>query len=396
MGKKLALEGIRVLDLTHVLSGPYCTMLLADMGAEVIKIEKHGEYDRKAAPLINGESYFYMLLNRNKKSLTLNLKSEKGVEILKDLMTRCDVVVENFRPGVMDKLGIGYDVLKKINPKIIFASISGYGQNSRYPYRAAFDLTAQALSGVMAVTGYPDGPPTRCGFDVGDIIPALFTAFSIVTALHARLNTGMGQGIDVSMVDSLILSQPDQFTNTIAYGKAPGRVDHGGHLVAFPYDVFAAKDDWIVIACWGDPMFERLANLLNMPELLKNSKFATEKDRCTNRSEIRKFIEDWLKDLTAAEAVVHLLDNGIPAADVYDYKCVLESAQVEDRELVKHITHPIAGNIALPGVVPKFSETPGDIRTPSPMLGEHNKEIYADLLGYSEEQVKEFKKDGII
>jgi len=396
MKNKLALEGTRVLDLTHVLSGSYCTMLLADMGAEVIKIEKHGEYDRNAIPLIKGESYFYMVLNRNKKSITLNLKHEKGVEILKQLTAKSDIVVENFRPGVMDKLGIGYDTLKKVNPKIIFASISGYGQNSRYSNRAAYDLTAQALSGVMAITGDPSGPPMRCGFDVGDIIPAIFTAFSIVTALCARMNTGVGQMIDVSMVDSLILCQPDQFTTTKVTGKAPERVECGGHIVAFPYDVFGTKDDWIVIGCWGDPMFAKLAGLIKMPELAEDPRFITEEDRCANRSELRKFIEKWVSNLTAAEAISLLLDNGIAGAEIYNYKQVLESAQVKDRDLVKRIVHPIAGEVDVPGVVPKLSETPGDVRKPSPLLGEHNKEIYTGLLQYSKEQVKKFEKEGVI
>ena len=201
----MALEGVRVLDFSHVLSGPYCTMLLADMGAEVIKIEKQGEYDRIALPLINGESYFFMILNRNKKGITLNLKEPQAIEIAKKLVEQSDVVVENFRPGVMDRLGLGYDTLKQINPKIIFASISGYGQNSPNSSRPAFDLIAQALSGVMKNTGDPNGPPMRCGFDIGDIIPALFTAFAIVTALCARNHTHKGQFIDVAMVDSLIL-----------------------------------------------------------------------------------------------------------------------------------------------------------------------------------------------
>ena len=396
MKRKLALSGVRVLDLTHVLSGPYCTMLLADMGAEVIKVERHGEYDRNAIPLIKGESYFYMVLNRNKKGITLNLKHQKGVEILKQLTARSDVVVENFRPGVMGNLGIGYETLKEINPKIIFASISGYGQGSRYPNRVAYDLTAQALSGVMAITGDPKGPPMRCGFDVGDIIPAIYTAFSIVTALYSRLITGIGQMIDVSMVDSLILCQPDQFMTTMATGKAPERVENGGHIVAFPYDTFAAKDDWIVIGCWGDPMFSNLARSIKMPELTEDPRFITEEGRCTNRAELRNIIEKWLENLTAAEAVGILLDNGVAAADVYNYKQVLESHQAKDRDLVKRIKHPIAGEIDVPGFGPKFSETPGEVRTPSPMLGEHNEEIYTGWLDYSVEQIKEFEKERII
>ncbi len=396
MQNQLALEGIRILDLTHVLSGPYCTMLLADMGAEVIKVEKYGEFDHLALPVIEGESYFFMVLNRNKKGITLNLKHKKGIEILKQLTAKSDVVVENFRPGVMDKLGIGYKTLKKINPKIIFASISGYGQNSRYPNRVAYDLTAQALSGVMAGTGDSDGPPVRSGIDIGDIIPAIYTAFSIMTALYARMVSGIGQMIDVSMVDSLILSQPDQFTTTMATGKAPERMPHGGHIVAFPYDVFATKDNWIVIGCWGDAMFANLARAIKMPELADDPRYLTEQDRCDNRAALRPLIEKWLENLTAAEAVGTLLDEGVTAAGVYDYKQVLESHQAKDRNLIQRIKHPIAGEIDVPGVVPKFSETPGEVRTPSPMLGEHNEEIYKGLLGYSLEQIKELKKEGII
>jgi crotonobetainyl-CoA:carnitine CoA-transferase CaiB-like acyl-CoA transferase len=396
MKKKMALEGIRVLDLTHVLSGPYCTMLLADMGAEVIKIEKHGEYDRSAVPLIRGESYFYMVLNRNKKGITLNLKHEKGVEILKQLTAKSDVVVENFRPGVMENLGIGYEILKNINPNIIFASISGYGQNSRNSRLVAYDLTAQAQSGVMSITGDPKGPPMRCGFDVGDIIPGLYTAFSILAALIARMNTGVGQMIDVSMVDSLILSQPDQFTTTMATGKAPERAEKGGHLVAFPYDAFRTRDEWIVIGCWGDPMFAKLARLIKRPELIEDPRFITEEDRCTNRSQLRKIIEKWLRDFTADEAIVLLRDHGVGVAEILDYKQVLESDQTKDRDLIQPIVHPIAGEIEVPGFGPKFSETPGGVRTPAPTLGEHNEEVYSGLLGYSLEQIKEFEKEGII
>ena len=396
MKNRMALEGVRVLDLTHVLSGPYCTMLLADMGAEVIKIEKQGEYDRNAIPLIKGESYFYMVLNRNKKGITLNLKHNKGVEILKQLTAKSDVVVENFRPGVMDKLGVGYETLKEVNPKIIFASISGYGQESRNSNLVAYDLTAQAQSGVMAITGDPEGPPMRCGFDVGDIIPGIYTSFSILAALIARRHTGVGQMIDVSMVDSLVLSQPDQFTTTMVSGKAPERVENGGHLVAFPYDAFRTKDDWIVIGCWGDPMFAKLARLLKRPELIEDPNFSTEEDRCANRSELRKIIEKWLSNFTAAEAIALLRDHDVGTAVVYDYKQVLESGQAKDRELVKRIVHPIAGEIDVPGFGPKFSQTPGDVRTPSPLLGEHNEEIYTGILDYSLKQIREFEKEGII
>lgn len=396
MTTRMALEGYRVLDFTHVLTGPYCTMLLADMGAEVIKIEKQGEYDRTAFPMINGESYYFMVLNRNKKGITLNLKEPQGIEIAKKLVEDSDVVVENFRPGVMARLGLGYDCLKQINPQIVFASISGFGQNSPNSSRPAFDLIAQALSGVMKNTGDPNGPPMRCGFDIGDIIPAILTAFAIVTALCARNHTQKGQYIDVAMVDSLILSQQDYFTITKATGEAPIRAEKGGHPVAFPYDAFRTKDDWVAIACWGDYMFPKLATLIGMPQLADESEFKTEKRRCRNRSACRPYIEEWLRDLTTAEALALLDENGVPASEIYDYKQVLESEQVKIRDLVQRIQHPVAGEIDVPGVAPKLSETPGKVFQPSPLLGEHNEEIYCDLLNYSIDQIEEFKKEGVI
>lgn len=370
---KQPLDGIRVLDFSRVLAGPYCTMLLGDMGAEVIKIERPetGDDTRHFGPFQNGESGYFMFLNRGKKSIEMNLKDPSDRESLIELIKEADVIVENFRPGVMEGLGLDYESLKEVNNRLIYCSISGFGQYGPLKKRPAYDLVAQAMGGIASITGYPDNPPTRSGASLGDMSAALYAAYGVMVALFHRERTGVGQAIDVAMVDSIFSLLEHNVMRYTSEGVIPERIG-SRHPISAPFDVYESKEGYVVIATANDSLFARLCKVMNKEELLEDERFKTDILRGQNESELKEIIEDWLSSYTAEEAVDLINEAGVPSSTILNIAEICESDHVREREMLLEIDHPIAGKTRIPGNPVKLSATPVRVKSPSPALGEHN------------------------
>lgn len=392
-----ALEGVRVLDLTRVLAGPFCTMMLADMGAEVIKIEVPGKGDdsRQFGPFVNGESSYYMNLNRNKKSVTLNLKG-RGRNIFLQMVKKADVVVENFRPGTMEKLGVGYDVLKEVNPGIVYACVSGFGHYGPYKDRAGYDIIAQAMSGLMSTTGWPGGEPTRTGTAMGDVLAGLSVTIGILAALRHRDRTGQGQKVDVALVDSAVASLEIITQIYLAEGRVPERIGNRYESV-YPYDSFRAKDGSVVIGAGNDKLWQLLCEVMGDPDLAFKPEYDKNFKRVQRHSELKPIVEAWTQSLTVDEIVDKLLEAGVPAAPIYDIPRVVSDPHIAGaREMFVEVEHPKAGKMKITGCHIKLSETKPCIRTPAPLLGQHNREVYQGLLGLSDEELAALQAESII
>ena len=396
---KSALGDITVLDLTRVLAGPYCTMMLADFGANVIKIEMPGKGDdtRAFAPFKNGESLYYANVNRNKKGITLNLKSEEGKKIFLDMVKKADVVVENYRPGVMDKLGVGYDVLKEVNDKIIYAAVSGFGCYGPYSKRPGYDIIAQATGGLMSITGEPGGQPLRVGNAMGDVLGGLNLTIGILTALHARTLTGKGQRVDVALVDAVVASLETGLQRYMASGKQPELMGNR-YASAYPYDSFEAKDGRFVIGCANDKLFTALCTkVLGREDLLTNPKFETNLKRCDNHTELKPEIEKWTREHTVDECVELILDAGVPAAPINDLKRVTTDKHIIGaREMLVPMNHPVIGEMKVNGNPVTIMDTSADITHPAPTLGEYNEAVYGELLGLTKEDIDKLAADKVI
>ena len=393
-----ALEGITVLDLTRVLAGPFCSMMMADMGANVIKIEETGKGadERQMGPFVNGESVYYMNLNRNKKGVSLNLKSPKGKQIFKDLVKKADVVLENYRPGTMAKLGLGYEVLSEINPGIIYAAVSGFGQYGPYTKRPGYDIISQAMSGLMSTTGWPGGAPTRTGTAMGDVLGGLSVTIGILSAIYNRSHTGRGQVVDVALVDSAVASLEIINMIYLAEGRLPQRIGNRYESV-YPYDSFQAKDDLVIIGGGNDKLWSLFAKHIGHPELVDHPDYARTRDRVKNHVAVKEIVEAWTKNKTVAEIVEELLAAGIPAAPIYNIDQVVADPHIAGaREMFVETVHPKAGPLKLTGSHIKFSETKSAIRATSPGLGEHNEEILSSMLGMSKAEIDELKSEGVI
>ena len=388
MSKK-ALGDIIVLDLTKVLAGPYCGSILADFGATVIKVEPpvKGDDGRHYGPYVNGESMYYANLNRGKKGITLNLKAPEGKELFKELVKKADVLIENYRPGVMDRLGLGYSVLKEINPRLIYGAITGFGSNGPYSSRPGYDIISQAMGGLMSVTGQEGDPPTRCGNAIGDVLGGMNLAIGVLTALHARELTGAGQYIDVSLVDSVVASLEQAWQRYFVSGKLPTR--HGNYYDAIaPYDSYMAKDGYLVIGCGNQRLFEVFCNeLLHRPELITDERFLDVPLRVKNNKQFKVYVEDWLKDYTVQEAVDMVLGAGIPAGPILDLEQISHDPHIAGaRQMFTEIDHPTAGRLKLNSSPIKMSDTAAEIRSAPPTLGQHNEEIFREMLGLSAEE----------
>ena len=397
MSEHMALENLTVLDLTRVLAGPFCTMMLADMGANVIKIEvpKGGDDTRSYPPFreknLNGvrESLYFANINRNKKGITLNLKAEEGKEIFKELVKKADIVVENYRPGVMDKLGLGYDVLKEINPRIIYAAVSGFGCYGPYHLRPGYDILAQAMGGMMSITGPKGGDPTRAGSALGDMLGGLHCAIGILAAVNARTITGVGQRVDVSLMDSMIAATENTALKYMESGKIPTRMGNRYAAVS-PYDGFKCKDGIVIIAAGNQKLYEKLCiEILDRPDMITDPRFVDMPGRLANQDAIQEVIEDRLKDLTMEEATELILSKGIPAGPIMNIKQILEDPHVKEREMFVDMDHPTLGKITVNGCAIKLMDTKPSVRTPAPQLGQNNAEIFEGMLGMTEEQFNE-------
>lgn len=393
-----ALDGVKVLDLTRVLAGPYCGMIFADMGAEVIKLEvpEKGDDSRKYVPQVNGESAYYMNLNRNKKGITLNLKSEKGKQIFLELVKKVDILIENFRPGTMKKLGLGYDELKKVNPALVYGCVSGFGQYGPYSDRPGYDIISQAMGGLMSVTGWPGGEPTRTGTAIGDVLGGLNMAIGVLAAYNNRLRTGEGQMVDVALVDSVVSALEIITQIYLQTGKVPEPIGNRYESV-YPYDSFKAKDCSLVIGCGNNKLFSALATLMEKPELIQDPRFCENPLRVKNHAELKPIVEEWLSDKTAEEAVNMILDCGVPAAPINTIDKVVADPHIGGaREMFVEIDHPVAGRMRVTGCQIKFSDTKSCVRTPAPTLGQHTDEVLREYLDLTEEQLKELHTDKVV
>jgi len=391
------LKGIKVLDLTRALAGPYCTMLLADYGAEVIKVELPGTGDDTRGwgpPFVEGESAYFMSINRNKKSLTLDMKNTKSKDILERMIKQSDIIVENFRPGAADRLGLGYEQVKKINPKIIYCSISGFGQDGPYRELPGFDQTLQGMGGMMSITGEPDGPPMKVGVAIADISGGMFAGFGIMLALFHREKTGKGQWVDTSLLDSQIAWLTYRAGEFFASGKLPEKVG-SGHPMIVPYQAFKAKDEYINIAAGNDQLWKRFCKVINMENIMDDPKFVTNAKRVENRKELIAILSKIIETKTGAEWLKLLEDAGIPAGPIYTLDKLFSDPQVLHRKMVVELAHPKAGKIKVTGVPVKLSDAPGEITAPPPLLGQHNKEVLKDL-GYSAEEIEKLIADKVV
>ena len=340
-----ALDGVVILDLSRVLSGPYCTAMLADLGARVIKIESPtGDDARHLGPFRNGVSVYFAILNRGKQSVALDLKREADVQLLRELVRHADVLVENFRPGVMDRLGLSYDTLRQSNPALIYASISGFGQTGPQAARPAYDLVIQAESGLMDQTGWPGGPPTRVGESLGDVQAGLLSAFAITAALYARTRDGMGTHLDISMLEGLLSMQVTGISQLNATGESPHRVGNR-HPVSTPFDTYAASDGLVVIAVANESGFARLAGLIGHPELSADPRYATDEARTRHEPEVRALIEEWSGALSVAEVVRMATEVGVAASPIRNLQQALESPHLAHRRAVAQMHHPVVGDI---------------------------------------------------
>lgn len=394
---KKALEGMRVLDLTQVLAGPYCTMVLGDMGADVIKIEKYplGDDTRTMGPYINDESYMYMMVNRNKRGMCLNLKTEDGLKVFYKLVETADVLIENYRPGVTKKLGIDFDTLKEINSKLIYCSISGYGQTGPYKHKGGFDIMAQGLSGLMDMTGEKGGKPVKVGIAIHDIAAAQTAIQSILTAYIHRLKTEEGQYIDISLVDSGLAWTVWEAAAYFGKGEIPQR-NGTAHRVSAPYQGFRTKDGFILIGAANQKLWEKLCNeVLHKPEWIVMPQFASNSLRNEHVAELEEMMEEVLKSQTSRYWLDLLDANGIPSGPIYSYDQTLNDPHILAREMVLEYDHPVAGHMKTLGFPAKYSLTPGEIVKPAPLLGQHNDEILKQL-GYTKETAEQFKLKQIV
>lgn len=391
------LAGVKVLELAQIMAGPTCGTLLADMGADVIKVEKipGGDDSRRyAEPQVNGESAAFMMLNRNKRSIALNLKTEGGREVLRRLVKDADVLFENYRKGTMEKLGVGFEELRKINPALIWCSISGYGQTGPYAERGGFDLIAQGVSGIMSITGEPGGPPVKSGPPVTDINAGLLATIGIVSAYVHRLKTGEGQFVDTSLMEAGIQQTFWQSAIYFATGVSPTPTG-SAHVLAAPYQAFPTADGWINIGGANQANWERIATLVGAPELITDARFATNSDRMANREELARLLGDHLKQRTTAEWLKDLDAAGIPAGPINDIAAMAADPQTLAREMVVELDHPKAGKTKALGLPIKFSETPGKIVSPAPMLGQHTREVLLSV-GYTDAEVDALAAEGAI
>jgi crotonobetainyl-CoA:carnitine CoA-transferase CaiB-like acyl-CoA transferase len=390
------LYGLKIIDLSRVLAGPYCTMMLGDMGAEVTKIESVDGGDETRGwgpPFLEGESAYYLCANRNKQGITLNLKTDQGKEILRRLIKDADVVVQNFKPGTLERLGFGYDEIKKLNPGIILASISGFGTTGPYSHLPGYDYIIQAMSGLMSITGYRDGAPAKVGVAISDVLTALFTCIGILGALQHRSRTGQGQTVDISLFDSQLAALVNVASNYLCSGNIPERLGND-HPNIVPYQVFAAKDGDFVLAVGNDRQYGKLAKLLEDETLLKEQ-FETNSGRLVNKDELVKKIAAKIKLKTRAEWKQLLDEVGIPNGPINNVKEALESEQARVREMVVSVDHPVIKDLQLVGSPLKFSETPIKMDCPPPLFSEHTEEVLIRL-GYTNEDIIEMKQLKII
>lgn len=390
------LTGIKVVDLTRVLAGPFCTMTLADLGAEVLKIEKPGSGDdsRAFGPHLNGESAYFMSINRGKKSLTLDLKSEQGREIFLKLIDQADIVVENFKPGVMKKLGLSYETLSQRNPKLIYCASSGFGQTGPYSSRPAYDLIIQGMGGLMSITGPGPGQPTKVGSSIADILAGMFSVIGILSALHHRNATGKGQMVDVAMLDCMVAILENAIARFTGSGVDPVPIGNRHPSIA-PFTSVKTSDGYINIACGNDQLWNKLCELIERSDLANDSRYSSNQSRCEHMEDLLPELNAAMGEKTSQFWLEKLEAGHVPAGPINSISQVLSDPQVLARKMLVELMHPVVGLTKVPGTPVKLSETPAEVNVPAPVLGQHSSEILS-ALGYTEKQIDEFKSGGVI
>ena len=392
------LEGIRVLDLSRIIAGPFCSQILGDMGAEVIKVEQPGAGDDSRTwgpPFKNGESVYFFCINRNKKSITVNMKDPRGRAIIRELARRSDVLLENFKPGTLAKLGLDWDVLRQDNPRLIFCAISGFGRTGPAAERGGYDVIVQAVGGLMSITGEPDGPPVKVGVAMTDICTALYAHGAILAALYARDRTGAGQRIDVSLLETQVAALINIASSYLNAGEIPGKWGTA-HVNIVPYQAFQMKDGYMIIGAANDRLWVKLCEGIGLPEVAHDPKYATNAQRVEHREEIVRLLEARLATKTRKEWEAILAPLGIPCGPINRMDEVFADPQVQHLQMVMEAEHPQAGTIRMVRNPVSFSRMPVDLRQVPPRLGEHTEEVLRDMLGYSAEEVAALRAAGVI
>ncbi len=395
---KKALEGIRVCDLSHVLAAPTTSMILADLGADVIHIEPpRGDDSREFGPFIDNQSAYFISINRNKKSVVIDLKKDKGKEILKDFIKVSDVILENFRPGTMEKLGFSYEEIKKINPRIIYASICGFGHDTlpQYKDKPAYDMVAQAYSGLMSITGPYGGPPCRVGTSVGDIVAGHQCAIAILAALIFRDKSGLGQKVDISMLDGLVYILENAIVRYTVTGEVPKPLG-SMHPTITPFQGYKTKDEWIIVPIGNDQLWAKFCEMIGRKDLIDNPKFKTNKLRTENREELNKILDEIFSTKTYSEWANLFEEYNLPYSPINTIDKVVSDPVVNYRKMVVEIDQPKIGKMKIAGSPFKMSETPGEVWAPAPLLGQHTVEVLKNVLNYPSDFIDSLRKEGVV
>ncbi len=401
----LPLEDVRVLDVSRALAGPYCCMMLGDLGADVIKVEIPGRGDEsrqwgppfvgKPYAIYPGESAYFMAINRNKRGITVNLKSTEGQEIIKRLAGESDVLVENYRTGTLEKMGLGYEDLHALNPRLIYCSISGYGRSGPYAARPGYDFVIQAEGGIMGVTGPEEGPPYRVGISIVDLTTGMFASTGILAALHLREISGKGQLIDISLLDTSVALLANVASNYLVGEVEPRRMGNA-HFNIAPYEVFRARDRWFTLGAANPRQWEMLCEVIGEPGLKTDPRFLTNQDRVAHRADLAEILNRAFAKRDAQEWLEKLQEADIPSGPINTIPDVFNHPQAAEREFKVEIEHPTAGPVSLPGFPYKMSQSPAKLHRPPPLLGEHTEEVLVELLGYSAEKVALLKVQKVI
>ncbi len=392
------LAGLRVLDLTRVLAGPYCTMFLGDLGAEVVKVEQPGVGDDTRGwgpPFAGGESAYFLCVNRNKKSITIDLKSAQGISLVRRLAERADVLIENFRPGAMERIGLGEKELRLSNPRLVYASLSGFGADGPMADVAGYDMIVQAWGGLMSITGTAESGPLKVGVAIIDLVAGLMLGNGIVAALYARDKTGVGQKIDTSLLEAEVASLINAGSNYLIGGMVPQRWGNA-HPSIVPYQSFQTADGFIVVGVASEGIWKRFCATIGMADLADDPRFAKNADRVEHRRELIDSLSEMFKSGSTAHWLLVLNEGDVPCAPVQTIDQVFAAPQVRHRNMLVEVDHPSAGRIKLTGTPVKFSSTPAAVRLPPPLLGQHNDEVFSSWLGMSAAEIDRLKNTRVI
>ena len=397
MTQSLPLEGVKVLDFTQILAGPFCTMLLGDMGADVVKVERPGGGDdtrRMGPPFVNGESAAFLGINRNKRSIALNFRHEDGLAAAKRLAERADVLIQNFRPGTLERRGLGYEDARRLNPALVYCNISGFGGTGPYSRRGGFDLVAQGMSGLMSITGIPGSEPVKVGVPIADLNAGMYAAYGIMAAYINRLRTGQGQLVDTSLLEAGLAYTFWESAIYFATGETPAPLG-SAHRMSAPYQAFRTADGHINIGAANQANWERLCVAIDRPDLLADARFATNADRMANLPALADALQRTFQTRETAHWLDALEREGVPAGPINDMAQVYADPQVRAREMVVEMEHPVAGRVRNIGIPVKLSETPASVRRPAPTLGQHTDEVLAEA-GYDESEIARLREVGAV